>query len=273
MVELQQERYLWVHLVGLAAVPLLLALCLAGLASAGPAFDYPAAFGLQFWAIALFGIIPSLWMQIARPFYPFSLPPVALKPDVLSEDQRRCLTILKSWQVKALAGITAGLALWLLAQLYQRSPQITPIMTPTAGLINAAVAFFLSCLFLQISVSAVRSLLVGPNVLQRVPPYEASAIAADFLIVGLRVPAILPMPTSPVPASSGEEPATAAKPTVPQPTVSQPTVSQPTVPQDDIPLTPSAEAAKDTEVSRSEVSGSEAPALKEPMPEEPDLTT
>ena len=68
MIELQQNRYLWVHFAGLAFVPLLLDICLAGFASAGPALP----FGGQFWAIALLGITPALAMQWLKPFYVFS---------------------------------------------------------------------------------------------------------------------------------------------------------------------------------------------------------
>ncbi len=201
-IQLQQNRYLWVHFAGLAAVPLLLDMCLAGLASAGPAFDYPTAGSLQFWALALLGIVPTLWMQLAKPFYVFSLPPLALKPGELTEDQRRCLQLLKSLQVKIIAGVTAVFALWLLWQLYARSPQVTPLMSPSAGLISAAVAFFFICVVLQISVSAGRSLFVGPDTLKRVVPVEVSAIASDFLILGLQVNKILP---SQVYASSPSE--------------------------------------------------------------------
>ncbi len=187
---LQQNQYLWVQFVGLAAVPLLLDICLVGLASSGLAVP----FGIQFWAIALLGIAPTLWMQLVRPFYVFSLPPVALNPTVLSDDQRRCLRLLKSWQVKALAGLTAIFSLWVLSQLYAESSQITPLMTPRAGLISAAVTFLLSCAFLQISVSTARALLVGAEALKRVAPYEVDNITADFLILGLRVKRILPEP-------------------------------------------------------------------------------
>lgn len=192
LMQLQQNRYLWVHLAGLAAVPLLLDVCLAGLASAGPAFNYPTAGGFQFWAIALLGIIPTLWMQLAKPFYIFSLPPLALNPNELTEDQRRCLRLLKTLQMKLLAVLTAGLSGWLLWWIYGRSLQITPVMTPAAGLISAAAAFFFVCAFLQISVGAGRSILVGSDTLKRVVPVEASAIAANFLILGLRVKKILP---------------------------------------------------------------------------------
>lgn len=183
MFKLQQNRYLWVHFVGLAAVPLLLDICLAGLASAGPALPFSG----QYWAVALVGIVPATLMQFQKPFYIYSLPPLALKPSVLSEDDRRCLTVLQSWQMKALAAVTAAFCLWLLAKVYERLPLITPSMTPQSGLISAIAAFFFICLFLQISVSVVRSLLIGQDMLKRVPPFEASAITANFLILGLRV--------------------------------------------------------------------------------------
>ena len=192
MVELQQNRYLWVHFAGLAFVPLLLDICLAGLASAGPALP----FGWQFWTIALFGIAPALAMQWLKPFYIFSLPPSALKPAALSEDQRRCLQIFKSWQIKALAILVAAFSLWLLVKIYLMLPRISPILKPSAGLFCGAIAFFTASTFMQISVSAGRALLIGPKALKRVPAVEESAIANDFLILGFRLNTLLPEPIS-----------------------------------------------------------------------------
>lgn len=216
MIKLQQNRYLWVHFTGLAFVPLLLDICLAGLASAGPALP----FGGQFWAIALLGITPALAMQWLKPFYIFSLPPSALKPSVLSEDQRRCLTIFKSWQIKALAVVVAFLSLWLLAQIYAMSPQISPVLTPKAGLLCGASAFFIASSFMQISVSAGRALLIGPTALKRVTAVEKSAIARDFLILGIRVNKLLPErlsdtienATNEAPRSHSNQPIQTAKP-------------------------------------------------------------
>ncbi len=201
MIELQQNRYLWVHFAGLAFVPLLLDICLAGLASAGPALPFQG----QFWAIALFSILPAWAMQWLKPFYIFSLPPSALKPSALSEDQRRCLQIFKSWQIKALAVLVAIFSLWLLAQIYAVLPQIRPVLMPRAGLICGAFAFFTASAFMQISVSAGRALLVGPQALKRVPAVDAGAIATDFLILGIRLNKLLPeVPTQA--ASESAEP-------------------------------------------------------------------
>ena len=183
MIKLQQNRYLWVHFAGLAFVPLLLDICLAGLASAGPALPFQG----QFWAIALLTIPPALTMQWRKPFYVFSLPPVALKPAVLSNDQRRCLQIFKSWQIKALAIAVALFSLWVLAQLYAMTPLISPLLQAKAGLACAAITFFLATTFMQIAVSAARALLISPEALQRVTAVDEGAIASDFLILGIRV--------------------------------------------------------------------------------------
>ena len=153
MIQLQQNRYLWVHFAALAWVPLLLDACLWGLASARAAYGYPTAYGFQFWLVALLCVGPPLWMQIARPFYIFCFPPVALKPAALSETQKRALTVLLSWQIKAIAGVTAAVSLGLLAQLYEKAALVKAtlaaqpnilMMSPTVGLVSATAAFFLA---------------------------------------------------------------------------------------------------------------------------------
>ena len=189
MIQLQQNRYLWVHFFALAWVPLLLDFCLWGLASARAAFGYPSAYGLQFWLVVLLCVGLPLWMQVARPFYIFSLPPLALRPSRLTREQKRELTVLTSWQIKALAGVVAVFSVWLLAQLYEKATVVRstiPLGSAGAGFITAVVTFFLACLFMQIGVSAARSLLVSPSALKRVAPYEGD-VAKSFLIAGLRV--------------------------------------------------------------------------------------
>ena len=242
MFKVQQNRYLWVHLVGLAAVPLLLDICLAGLASARPAFNYAEAFGFQFWTVALIGVVPSLWMQIQKPFYIYSLPPLAVNPSLISEGDRRSLTVLKSWQMKALAGVTAGFLVWLLAQLYAKLPQISPVMKSGVGLVSAITAFFFVCLFLQISVSVGRSLLISQDTLQRVKPFEASEIPSSFLIPGLRVSKILP--TKPIEAPPPVEKSTESEAEIetsqelepPEPVAEEPIKTEAEIPPEEPPL-------------------------------------
>ena len=249
IIELQPNRYLWVHFAGLAFVPLLLDTCLAGLASAGPALPFHG----QFWAIALLGILPALAMQWLKPFYVFSLPPSALKPSALSEDQRRCLQIFKSWQIKALAVLVAIFSLWLLAQIYAILPQIRPLLTPRAGLIWGAIAFFTASTFMQISVSAGRALLIGPQALKRVPAIEESAIASDFLILGIRLNKLLPD----APIHSASEPAEPIQPNhkvatadteaTPTSLLAEKTLEQDTVPPAAETVPPAAEVVEELE--------------------------
>jgi len=123
------------------------------------------------------------------------LPPLALKPTELTDDQRRCLQLLKSVQIKVISVAVSALSFGVLWQLYKKLPQVAPVLTPTAGVIVAIASFFFACLFLQISVSAGRSLLVDADTLQRVKPVKKDAIAADFLILGLlHVRKLLPLP-------------------------------------------------------------------------------
>ncbi|MEL6902311.1 MAG: low-complexity tail membrane protein [Cyanobacteria bacterium J06606_4] len=193
-VKLQQDRYLWVHLLGLAAVPLLLAICLASLASVSPAAGYPAIYGGQFWAIALIGIAPPLLMQWLKPFYLFSLPPLALQPSCLSDDQRRYLQLLTSWQIKALSLLSALFSFWVLGRLYERLPRVAPLFAPLSGTVVGGITFLVACSFLQISISAGRIILVEPAALKRVSAYDESQISRNFLILGLPVKQILPDP-------------------------------------------------------------------------------
>lgn len=256
MIELQQNRYLWIHFAGLAFIPLLLDIGLAGLASAGPALPFHG----QFWAIALFGITPALAMQWFKPFYIFSLPPSALKPSVLSEDQRRCLQIFKSWQIKALALLMAGFSLWLLDQIYVMLPQVSPMLTPRAGLVWGAIAFFTASTFMQISVSAGRALLISPTALKRVPAVDEDVIAKDFLILGIRLNQLLPAR----PVQSATEAAAA-------PGEAAQAVSAPMIEAN---LAPAPPAVSDDPLDSAgeptvEVSGVEASAITEPMVVEP----
>ncbi|MEL7227892.1 MAG: hypothetical protein AAGL17_24435, partial [Cyanobacteria bacterium J06576_12] len=107
-------------------------------------------------------------------------------------DQRRCLQIFKSWQIKGLAIAVAIFSLWLLAQLYAMLPQVSPLLSTRAGLVIGATAFFLASTFMQISVSAGRALLISPTALKRVAAVDEGAIASDFLILGIRVNKLLP---------------------------------------------------------------------------------
>ncbi|HTL88469.1 MAG TPA: low-complexity tail membrane protein, partial [Leptolyngbya sp.] len=74
------EPYLWIHLAGIAVLPLSLMICLLGLAAGDPILPPVVELGL----VAIAGIAPIAWMQIQQPFCIFSLLAVAVRPERLS---------------------------------------------------------------------------------------------------------------------------------------------------------------------------------------------
>jgi hypothetical protein len=187
------EPYLWVHLAGIAAVPIFLELCLLGLKAAESAL--PAA--LVFLLVAVIGIGPIFWMQWQRPFSIFSLVFLALKPSELTETQRRILRRFKAPLGKVIAVSVAIAALAILWQLNQWVPLVvikTKIVPggSLGGLLLAAVAFLLSNLFLQVPASVLPVLLTPDSKLAATDPYPVTDISKDFTLIGLRVKQILP---------------------------------------------------------------------------------
>ncbi|HEY9642213.1 MAG TPA: low-complexity tail membrane protein [Coleofasciculaceae cyanobacterium] len=189
----RSDPYLWVHLAGLAAVPLLLELCLLGLAVSSPFL--PA--GFEFLLVGTIGVAPVLWMQWQRPFSIFSLVVLALKPEQLTADQRRILRSFKAPIERILAVSTAIALLAVLWQLYQIAPiasEVTPFTRfgRLGGILVAAIAFLGSNLFLQVPVSVLRVLLTPVSQLAAMEPYPVAGVAQDFTLLGIRVQQILP---------------------------------------------------------------------------------
>ena len=190
----KSEPYLWLHLAGIAAVPLCLVLCLAG---------WRASVGLPAWLVlllvALVGIGPVVWMQWQRPFCIFSLVVLAVKPEQLSENQRRILAQFKAPLGKMITAVVVGLALVILWQLSQWAPGVRPVQFAggsLGGLLVAMVSFLLANLFLQVPASVLLVLLTPDSKLM--PPYPTAKISQDFTVIGLRVKQILPIATATV---------------------------------------------------------------------------
>jgi hypothetical protein len=198
----RSDPYLWVHLAGVAAVPIFLELCLLGLGMGR--FLMPVWFELLF--VGGLGILPILWMQWQKPFCIFSLLLLALQPDQMSEEQRKILGLFKSPVNQFLSVGVAGLMAGLLWQFYQVAPIANGLLFPTAtrgtGLLVAAIAFFFANLFLQVPASALRVLLVGESVFAATDPYPVEQIPSAFTLIGWRVkkilPALIPKPSKPV---------------------------------------------------------------------------
>jgi len=201
---LWSEPYLWLHLAGLAAVPLCLEACLLGLAAGDPVLPV----WLELLLLLLIGIGPILWMQLQRPFYIFSLLAVALPPEQLSENQRRILCRFRDRTAQAWAIVTAIAAAVILIQLYRLAP-IAAEVTPFGpggrllGLIVAGLAFLASHLFLQVPVSVLRILLYRDAQFLATEPYPLEQIRSGFTIPGIQVNQILPplAPETEIPAA------------------------------------------------------------------------
>jgi hypothetical protein len=186
------DPYLWVHLAGLATVPLWIDLCLMGLAVGNPTLP-----GLELGLIVGLGVLPVLVMQLRRPFYIFSLPGIALRPAVLNHDQGRMLTQFRQWRVRLGALLVPVPLVWILVKLYPLAflaRDITPFgdWGRIGGIAIAIVGFFLANLFLQVPVAVLQVLATPNRRMAAVLPYPTEAIAADFSWLGLPVGKLLP---------------------------------------------------------------------------------
>jgi hypothetical protein len=188
------EPFLWIHLAGLAAFPLFLELCWIGLGVGDPLLPV----WLEVALIASVGIIPVLWMQFSRPFNIFSILAVAIKPEKLSLDQRRILSLLKSPVHQLIASGGAVFMFWVLWQIYQAAPIATgiapfPSSWRLAGLLLAGFAFLASNLFLQVPLAVFQVLFTSEAQFAATAAYPVEKIAQDFTIPGWQVDKILPL--------------------------------------------------------------------------------
>ena len=191
----RSEPFLWIHLAGLAAVPLLLQVVWLGLAVGEP---------LPFWIELLFmvavGIIPPLWMQLRQPFDIFSLLVVAVKPEQLTPDQRRILSLLRR-RHGIIAIAVAALMLLILWQLYQTAPvaAVAASFLPQVrilGLLLAAIAFLMSNLFIQVPFSVIGVLLTDKQQFALAEPIPPEAVHRVFTVPGFRVNQFLSTPVN-----------------------------------------------------------------------------
>lgn len=191
------EPFLWLHLAGLAAVPLTLELVWLGLAVGDPILPV----WLEFFLVATVGIVPIIWMQFTRPFDIFSLLALAMKPENLTEPQRRLLSLFRAKTNKILTVIAAIFLLWVLWQIYRVAP-VAAAVTPLAprwrivGLLWAGLAFLGSHLFLQVPLSVVQVLWTSEAEFAATAPYPVEKISQDFTMPGIRVNKILPLAES-----------------------------------------------------------------------------
>ena len=200
------EPFLWIHLAGIAVLPLCLGVCLLGLASSPPLLPV----WMEISSVAAVGIVPVLWMQLVRPFNIFSVLIFALKPDQLTSQQTKILSLFKKTGNKVLAVIGAVLLGWVLWQVYNLAPGVTAIArfapeSRGAGLLVAAIAFLLSNLFLQVPLSVCGVLVTSDSTFSETEAYPREKIDRDFTTPGFQVNSIWPFTSvETAPNSQGE---------------------------------------------------------------------
>lgn len=188
------EPFLWIHLAGIAVVPLSLQLVLLGLAIGDPL----PLFWLELFIVGVFGVVPTLFMQLTRPFDLFSVLLLSLHPDSLTVEQRKILGSLKTRKIRILTIIVAFAMLGILWELYLLAPlgAVTVTTLPQwriLGLLIAAIGFLLSNLFVQISIAVVGIILTPQQQWLTTEPYATEKILQDFTVCGLCVQKILPI--------------------------------------------------------------------------------
>ena len=197
MSSFRSEPFLWIHLAGLAVVPLSLLVVWLALAVGSPL----PFFWLELIFIAAVGIVPVFWMQWNRPFDIFSLLILALKPEAMTAEQQRILSLFKRKKQRFWALVTAGIMLLLLWQIYRLGP-LAALVTPLSpqwrivGVLLAAVAFLVSNLFVQVPVSVLGVLSTSEQQFAVTEPLPAEKILQEFTIPGFRVGKVLPFLTT-----------------------------------------------------------------------------
>lgn len=191
MSSLRSEPFLWIHLAGVALFPALLGVTLIGLAI-GDSFPY----FLELPLIGAIAIVPILLMQLNRPFDIFSILLFSLKPECLSDEQRKILSLFRTAKQKLVSAIAAGmmvLSLWLLYRLSPLAIDLAGFLPQwrILGLAIAAVAFLGSNLFLQVPLSVLLVLLTKEAKLAQIEPYPLEQIEQSFTIPGIKVGKIL----------------------------------------------------------------------------------
>jgi hypothetical protein len=192
----RSEPILWIHVAGLATLPISLVLCLLFLSVGKPLLPV----WMEIFIVAAIGVIPLLWMQLRRPFYIFSILGVALKPENLTEQQRKILCLINTKLNRILSFVAALLLIGVLWQLYPVTQQLFNVtgflpQWRSLGLLLAAFTFLISNLFLQIPVSVARVLVTNDTDFAALEPLSLEKIKQDFTILGVRVNKILPQLT------------------------------------------------------------------------------
>ena len=195
MSSFRNEPFLWIHLSGIAVAPIALLIVWLSLAIATPITPY----WLELIILGMIGIIPILLMQWQKPFEIFSLLVVSLRPEVLTLEQRKILSLFKRPKQQFLALLTALLMAGKLYGIYYFAPLAAlPVVNfPQVRLLAlfvAAIAFLVANLFVQVPVSVLGILFTQNKVYEETTPINIEDIPKNLTVPGLRVRKIFFVP-------------------------------------------------------------------------------
>ncbi|NEQ20427.1 MAG: low-complexity tail membrane protein [Microcoleus sp. SIO2G3] len=206
------EPFLWIHLAGIAALPLALELVWLGLAVGDPILPV----WLELVLVIAIGTVPVLWMQLTCPFDIFSILVLAVKPEQLTTQQLRLLRLFKTKTNQVVAVGAAFFMIWVLWTIYRDAP-VAAAVAPfgsgwrIVGLLWAGVAFLISNLFLQVPLSVAQVLLTSESEFSATEPYWVEKVPQDFTLPGVRVNQILPFSISESATSTTPSPTLSSK--------------------------------------------------------------
>lgn len=195
MSSFRNEPFLWIHLSGIAVAPIALLIVWLSLAIATPITPY----WLELVILGMIGIIPVLLMQWQKPFEIFSLLVVSLRPEVLTLEQRKILSLFKRPKQQFLALLTALLMAGKLYGIYYFAPlaALPVVNLPQVRLLAlfvAAIAFLVANLFVQVPVSVLGILFTQNKVYEETTPINIEDIPKTLTVPGLRVRKIFFVP-------------------------------------------------------------------------------
>lgn len=182
------EPFLWIHLAGIAVVPLALLTMMLGLAVGTPF----SAYGGELILLILLGWLPVMVMQWFKPFEIFSLLIIALRPDSLGESQLRILSLFKRGQQRWITLFGGMISLGLLWLVYYFAPIAYPWVTDfpqlrLAGLLLGAIAYLMANLFLQVPLSVLGVLSTNQTSFEAMTPLDPDTIKQQFTIPGIKL--------------------------------------------------------------------------------------
>jgi hypothetical protein len=188
MTTFRAEPFLWLHLAGIAGVPLALLMTACGLAISTPFTPY----SLEIGCLVAIAWLPIMAMQWFRPFEIFSLLIVSIRPSSLTTSQRQILTLFKQPRQRWVALLGGILSLGLFWIIYIYSPVAYSLVVNlpqirVLGLVIAAIAYLIANLFLQVSLSVLGVLLTSQANYELQSPIDPESISQSFTVPGVKL--------------------------------------------------------------------------------------